>query len=101
MWFGLTIARSRPASTQWCRKTEFRTARAGCETPKETFETPSDVRTPGIYVVRVDHREVQAGLHAVVQEDRVQDRACGLRDAEGDVRDAERRADAGDLCGSG
>jgi hypothetical protein len=29
MWFGLTIARSRPASTQWCRKTEFRTERAG------------------------------------------------------------------------
>ena len=28
MWFGLTIARSSPASTQWCRKTEFRTARA-------------------------------------------------------------------------
>ncbi len=48
MWFGLTIARSSPASTQWCRKTELRTARAGCETPKETFETPSEVWTPGI-----------------------------------------------------
>ena len=47
MWFGLTIARSSPASTQWCRKTEFRTARAPGPTPKETFETPSDVFTPG------------------------------------------------------
>src|SRR5215207_4397487 len=28
MWFGLTIARSRPASTAWCRKTELSTARA-------------------------------------------------------------------------
>ena len=48
-------------------------------------------------VVRVDHREVQAGLDAVVQEDRVEDRAGGLRDAEGDVRDAERGLDAGDV----
>ena len=47
MWLGLTIARSSPASTQWCRKTEFRTARARGETPKETLETPSDVLTPG------------------------------------------------------
>ena len=47
MWFGLTIARSRPASTQWCRKTEFRTERAGSPTPNETFDTPSDVSTPG------------------------------------------------------
>ena len=47
MWFGLTIARSRPASTQWCRNTEFRTARAGGPTPKDTFETPSEVLTPG------------------------------------------------------
>src|SRR5215211_2988739 len=47
MWFGLTIARSSPASTQWWRKTEFSTARAGGETPKETFETPSEVFTPG------------------------------------------------------
>ena len=48
MWFGLTIARSSPASTQWCRKTEFRTARAFGETPKLTLETPSEVLTPGI-----------------------------------------------------
>ena len=48
MWFGLTIARSSPASTQWCRKTELSTARAGGETPKETFETPSEVFTAGI-----------------------------------------------------
>ena len=47
MWFGLTIARSSPASTQWCRKTEFRTERAGRPMPKETLETPSDVFTPG------------------------------------------------------
>ena len=47
MWFGLTIARSRPASTQWCRKTEFRTERAGRPMPKETLETPSEVSTPG------------------------------------------------------
>ena len=48
MWFGLTIARSRPASTAWCRKTEFRTARALGPTPNETFDTPSEVLTPGI-----------------------------------------------------
>ena len=47
MWFGLTIARSSPASTQWWRKTELRTERAGSEMPKETLETPSDVFTPG------------------------------------------------------
>ena len=47
MWFGLTIARSSPASTQWCRKTEFRTERAGSPTPNETLETPSEVSTPG------------------------------------------------------
>ncbi len=48
MWFGLTIARSSPASTQWCRNTLFSTRRAGRETPKDTFETPSDVLTPEI-----------------------------------------------------
>ena len=48
MWLGLTIARSRPASTQWCRNTELSTARAPGETPKETFETPSEVFTRGI-----------------------------------------------------
>ena len=48
MWFGLTIARSSPASTQWWRKTELSTARAGWPTPKETLETPSEVLTPGI-----------------------------------------------------
>ena len=49
MWFGLTIARSRPASTQWCRKTELRTERAGSPMPNETFETPSEVSTPGSF----------------------------------------------------
>ena len=48
MWLGLTIARSSPASTQWCRKTELSTARGRGETPKETLETPSEVFTPGI-----------------------------------------------------
>src|ERR687895_278710 len=47
MWFGLTIARSSPASTQWCRKTLLSTARARGDTPNETLETPSDVLTPG------------------------------------------------------
>ena len=48
-------------------------------------------------VVRVDHREVQPGLDAVVQEDGVQDRARRHADAEGDVGDAERGLDAGQL----
>ena len=48
MWLGLTIARSRPAWTQWCRNTELSTARAPGETPKETLETPSEVFTCGI-----------------------------------------------------
>ena len=47
MWFGLTIARSSPASTQWCRKTLLSTLRAGTPMPNETLETPSDVLTPG------------------------------------------------------
>ena len=48
MWFGLTIARSSPASTQWCRKTRVEDARApAAPTPNETFETPSEVLTPG------------------------------------------------------
>ena len=40
-------------------------------------------------VVGVDHREVEPRLHAVVQEDRVEDRAGRRRHAEGDVRDAQ------------
>ena len=49
MWFGLTIARSSPASTQWCRKTELSTARArSARRRSDTFETPSEVLTPGI-----------------------------------------------------
>ena len=55
-----------------------------------------DLRVRGD-VVRVDHREVQAGLDAVVQEDRVQDGARGQADAERDVGDAERREHAGHL----
>ena len=47
MWFGLTIARSSPASTQWWRKTELSTERAGTPMPNETLETPSEVLTPG------------------------------------------------------
>ena len=45
-------------------------------------------------VVRVDHREVEPGLDAVVQEDRVEHRARRRRDAEGHVGDAERGLDA-------
>ena len=48
MWFGLTIARSSPASTQWCRNTLLSTLRAGRPTPKETLLTPSEVFTSGI-----------------------------------------------------
>ncbi len=47
MWAGFTIAMSSPASTQWWRKTELRTARAGRCSPKLTLLTPSDVNTPG------------------------------------------------------
>ncbi len=39
----------------------------------------------------VDDREVEAGAHAVVEEDGVQDLAPGAREAEGHVRDAEDR----------
>ncbi len=51
MWLGLTMARSSPASTQWCRNTLLSTERAGRPTPKETLETPNDVWTPGISVL--------------------------------------------------
>ena len=86
MWFGLTIARSSPASTQWCRKTELSTARAGGETPKETFETPSEVLTPGELGLdpadpldRLDRR----GLPLVVaggqrERERVEDQQLGV-----------------------
>ena len=39
----------------------------------------------------VDDRHVEAGLHAVVEEDRVEHLAAGRRQAERDVRDAEDR----------
>ena len=52
MWLGLTIARSSPASTAWCRNTLLSTARAPGETPKDTFETPSEVLTPGTSAFR-------------------------------------------------
>ena len=55
-----------------------------------------DLRVGGD-VVRVDHRQVEPGLDAVVQEDRVEDGAGRGRDAEGDVGDAERGLDAGQL----
>ncbi len=45
-------------------------------------------------VVRVDHRQVEPGLDAVVQEDRVEDGARGHPEPEGDVGDAERGLDA-------
>ncbi len=48
MWLGLTMARSSPASTQWCRNTLLSTLRAVMLTPKDTLETPSEVLTPGI-----------------------------------------------------
>jgi hypothetical protein len=48
-------------------------------------------------VVRVDHRQVEAGLDAVVEEDRVEDGPGPWRDAEGDVGDAEGRLHAGKL----
>ena len=44
---GWTIARSSPAATQWCRNTELSTAREVLPKPNDTFETPSDVLTPG------------------------------------------------------
>ena len=43
----LTIAMSSPASTQWCSITELSTWRAAGLSPNDTFDTPSDVRTPG------------------------------------------------------
>ena len=46
-------------------------------------------------VVRVDHRQVEPGLDAVVQEDAVEDRPRRRRDAEAHVRHAERRQAAG------
>jgi hypothetical protein len=38
---------SRPAFTQWCSMTELSAARAAGLRPNETFETPSEVSTPG------------------------------------------------------
>src|ERR687887_80285 len=53
MWLGLTIARSSPASTAWCRNTEFSTARAGGEGDRHH---PVELRPPGLEVDRVDDR---------------------------------------------
>ena len=50
-----------------------------------------DLRVGGD-VVRVDHRQVEARLDAVVQEGRVEHRARAGGDAEGDVRDARARS---------
>jgi len=43
----LTMARSRPASTQRCRNTALSTSRPEGGRPKETLETPSAVLQPG------------------------------------------------------
>ena len=51
----------------------------------------------GSDVVGVDHGQVQPRLHAVVQEHAVEHRARGQAHAEGDVGDAQRGLDAGDL----
>ena len=48
-------------------------------------------------VVGVDHRQVEPGLDAVVQEHAVEHAARRQADAERDVRDAERGLHAGDL----
>jgi hypothetical protein len=48
-------------------------------------------------VVRVDHREVETRLHAVVEEHRVERRAADRRHAEAHVRDAKRGLHARDL----
>ncbi len=48
-------------------------------------------------VVRVDHREIEPGLDAVVQEDGVEDRSRLKADAEAHVGDAEARLDAREL----
>ena len=49
-------------------------------------------------VGRVDDRQVEPGLDAVVQEDGVEHRAGRRAEAEGDVRDAEDGEDAGQLA---
>ena len=49
-------------------------------------------------VVGVDHRQVEPGLDAVVQEHAVEHRAGRQADAEADVADAERGLDAGQLA---
>ena len=41
------MAESSPAATHSCKNTEFSTIRAAGLSPKETFETPRVVRTPG------------------------------------------------------
>ncbi len=82
MWFGLTMARSRPASTQWWRKTELSTARAGGETPKETLDTPSEVLTPGIsaLILRIPSIVSTAdGFHSSSPVVRVKVRASKIR----------------------
>ena len=102
MWFRLTIARSRPASTRWCRNTEFRTARAGGPAPKDTFETPSEVLTPGALLNRVDplDRRDRGRLPLVVarrqrEGERVEDRRLAVepvlvaRDLRDPLRDLE------------
>ncbi|CAB5035566.1 unannotated protein [freshwater metagenome] len=48
-------------------------------------------------VVGVDHRQVEAGVNAMVEEDRVEYGAGAGGDAERDVRDSKRGLDAGDL----
>ena len=86
MWFGLTIARSSPASTQWCRKTELSTARAGGETPNETLETPSEVLTPGHLGLdpadaldRLDRRRLPLVVAGRERErERVEDQQLGI-----------------------
>ncbi len=57
--------------------------------PRRAARSSSGIDGVALELLGVDDRHVEAGLHAVVEEDRVQHLAAGRRQAEGDVGDAE------------
>ena len=88
---------SSPLDSKWAMKRSSASSRRLKTRSSVSSRSSSEISRVGRDVVRVDHRQVEPGLDAVVQEDRVEDGARPRRDAEGDVGDAERGLHAGDL----
>ena len=64
----------------------------------QSSRTSASISKYGVISLRMHERAVEAGLDAMVQKDRVERRARGRLETERNVRDAERRQNAGQLA---